>query len=119
MKTIEAVAALKALAQDSRLAVYRLLVQAGPEGLAVGEIAARLRFPGATLTNHLHILRHAGLVRDEREGRVIRCRADYAQMNALLGFLTENCCAGDAGVCGPTSACTPPASKAKPRSSKP
>lgn len=119
MKAIEVVVALKALAQDSRLAVYRLLVQAGPEGLAVGEIAAHLRLPGATLTNHLHILRHAGLVRDEREGRVIRCRADYPHMNALLGFLTENCCAGDAGVCSPTSARATPARKAKPRSSRP
>lgn len=119
MKTKEAVAALKALAQDSRLAVYRLLVQAGPDGLAVGEIAARLRLPGATLTSHLHVLRRAGLVRDEREGRVIRCRADYPHMNALLGFLTENCCAGDAGACGPSNTCVPPARKTRPRSSKP
>lgn len=119
MKTREAVAALKALAQDSRLAVYRLLVQAGPKGLAVGEIGARLRLPGATLTNHLNVLRHAGLVRDEREGRVIRCRADYPHMDALLGFLTENCCADDAGACGPAGTCTTPARKTRPRSSKP
>lgn len=104
MKTCEAVSALSALAQDSRLAAYRLLVQAGDEGLAVGEIGERLKLPGATLTNHLNVLRHAGLVRDVREGRSIRCRADYARMNALLAFLTENCC-GDAAAGAP--ACAP------------
>ena len=106
MKQNEAVKALGALAQDSRLAAYRLLVQAGEEGLAVGEIAARLKVPGATLTSHLNVLRNAGLVRDEREGRVIRCRADYARMNALLAFLTENCCGSDAASCAPTCAPT-------------
>ncbi|HET7663214.1 MAG TPA: metalloregulator ArsR/SmtB family transcription factor [Rhodanobacteraceae bacterium] len=106
MKTNEAVKALAALAQDSRLAAYRLLVQAGGEGLPVGEIAARLKVPGATLTSHLNVLRNAGLVRDEREGRVIRCRADYARMNALLAFLTENCCGSDAASCAPTCAPT-------------
>lgn len=111
MKSDQAVAALKALAQDSRLAVYRLLVRAGPQGLAVGELASRLKLPGATLTNHLNVLRQAGLVRDEREGRVIRCRADYPHMNALLGFLTENCCAGDAEACGPASTCATPTRK--------
>jgi len=105
MKQNEAVSALSALAQDSRLAAYRLLVQAGDEGLAVGEIGERLKLPGATLTNHLNVLRHAGLVRDVREGRSIRCRADYARMNALLAFLTENCCGSDAAACAP--ACAP------------
>lgn len=105
MKSNEAVAALTALAQDSRLAAYRLLVQAGDEGLAVGEIGERLKLPGATLTNHLNVLRHAGLVRDVREGRSIRCRADYARMNALLAFLTQNCCGSNAASCAP--ACAP------------
>ena len=105
MKQKEAVQALGALAQDSRLAAYRLLVQAGDEGLAVGEIGARLKVPGATLTSHLNILRNAGLVRDVREGRSIRCRADYTRMNALLAFLTENCCGSDAASCAPT--CVP------------
>lgn len=100
METIKALPALKALAQESRLAVYRLLVQAGPEGLAVGDLGARLKLPGATLTNHLNVLRRAGLVSDVREGRSIRCRADYARMNALLAFLTENCCGSD-GSCAP------------------
>ena len=105
MKSQDVVNALSALAHDSRLAAYRLLVQAGDEGLAVGEIGERLKLPGATLTNHLNVLRHAGLVRDVREGRSIRCRADYARMNALLAFLTENCCGSDAADCAP--ACAP------------
>jgi DNA-binding transcriptional ArsR family regulator len=105
MKPNEAVSALSALAHDSRLAAYRLLVQTGDEGLAVGEIGERLKLPGATLTNHLNVLRHAGLVRDVREGRSIRCRADYARMNALLAFLTENCCGSNAESCAP--ACAP------------
>ena len=105
MKQISAVEALKALAHDTRLATYRLLVQAGPEGLAVGEVGERLKLPAPTLTSHLNVLRHAGLVRDAREGRSIRCRADYARMNALLGFLTENCCGSDTSSCAP--ACAP------------
>jgi ArsR family transcriptional regulator, arsenate/arsenite/antimonite-responsive transcriptional repressor len=111
MKQTTAVEALKALAHDTRLATYRLLVQAGPEGLAVGEIGDRLKLPAPTLTSHLNVLRHAGLVRDVREGRSIRCRADYARMNALLGFLTENCCGDDTPSCAPV--CTP---HPKPRS---
>lgn len=101
--------ALKALAHESRLAAYRLLVQAGPDGMAVGELSDRLKLPGATLTNHLNVLRHAGLVRDVREGRSIRCRADYARMNKLLSFLTENCCGEEAASCAP--ACAPKRSK--------
>ena len=95
MKQKTAVEALKALAHDTRLATYRLLVQAGSDGLAVGEIGDRLKLPAPTLTSHLNVLRRAGLVRDVREGRSIRCRADYTRMNALLGFLTENCCGGN------------------------
>jgi len=109
MKSNDVVRALAALAQDSRLAAYRLLVQAGDTGLAVGEIGERLKLPGATLSNHLNVLRRAGLVRDVREGRSIRCRADYARMNALLGFLTENCCGDAAASCAPT--CAPNRSK--------
>jgi len=105
MKQPSAVEALRALAHDTRLAAYRLLVQAGPEGLAVGEIGDRLKLPAPTLTSHLNVLRRAGLVRDVREGRSIRCRADYTRMNALLGFLTENCCGDEtsssAAVCAP------------------
>ena len=104
MKQDGAVESLKALAHGTRLAAYRLLIQAGPGGLAVGELAERLKLPGATLTKHLNVLRNAGLVRDVREGRSIRCRADYARMNGLLSFLTENCC-GAATACAP--ACVP------------
>lgn len=88
------VLALRALAHESRLAAYRALVQAGPAGLSVGELRIALDLPPATLTSHLNQLRAAGLVNDEREGRVIRVRADFNLMNALIGFLTENCCGG-------------------------
>lgn len=106
METTIAVAALSALAHASRLAVYRLLVQAGPQGLAVGDLQARTDIPPATLTHHLHALRRTGLIADARDGRSIVCHADYAQMNALLAFLTENCC-GDASVCAPGAVCKP------------
>lgn len=107
MEQTTAVEALKALAHDTRLATYRLLVQAGPEGVAVGEIGDRLKLPAPTLTSHLNVLRHAGLVRDVREGRSIRCRADYTRMNALLGFLTENCCGDNTTSCAPVCAPNP------------
>lgn len=101
MKTDAALAALDALSHAHRLAAFRALVQAGPAGMAVGELRELLDLPAATLTSHLNQLRAAGLIVDEREGRVIRMRADYDQMNDLLGYLTENCCAGAA--CAPVS----------------
>ena len=109
MKSTDALSCLNALAQEHRLNLFRLLVQAGEDGMAVGELAAATGLPGATLTNHLHILRRAGMVNDDRQGRVIQCRANYRQMNALLGFLTENCCAGaaDASCCEPATQCKP------------
>jgi len=75
--------------------------------MTVGELAGATGLAGATLTNHLHILRRAGMVSDERQGRVIQCRANYKQMNALLGFLTENCCGSSAKAdrCGPVTLC--------------
>lgn len=100
METTTALTALAALAHESRLAAYRQLVQAGDGGLSVGELRERLALAPATLSAHLNVLRAAGLVDDQREGRVIRVRANYAQMNALLGYLTDNCCAGD-GACAP------------------
>ena len=103
MNTSRAVKALRALAHDHRLAAYRSLVQAGPEGMAVGELREELALAPATLTSHLIQLRAAGLVSDEREGRVIRIRADFDQMNDLVGFLTENCCGG--------KSCAPPVKK--------
>ena len=94
MKTDAALDALRALGQINRLAAFRALIEAGPEGLAVGELRDRLDLPPATLSAHLNVLRSAGLVGDERQGRVIRVRADFARMNALIAYLTENCCAG-------------------------
>ena len=94
MNDIAALNALKALAQESRLAAFRLLVQAGDPGMAVGDLRAALDIPPATLSAHLNILRAAGLVLDQREGRSIQIRANYLKMNALQAFLTENCCQG-------------------------
>lgn len=89
-----AVEALAALAQSSRLEVYRLLVQAGPGGLAASEIAERLGIPANTLSFHLKALSHAELVFSRQAGRFIYYSANYEHMNSLLGFLTENCCGG-------------------------
>ena len=100
METENAVAALAALAQQNRLEVFRLLVQAGRGGLPAGQIAERLDIPGPTLSFHLAQLRHAGLVDVRRDGRSLIYAADYDGMNDLMGFLTENCCAGDAVGCG-------------------
>ncbi len=105
MNTIDAVDSLRALAHQSRLAAYRALVEAGPEGMAVGELRDALDLPAATLTAHLNQLRAAGLVTDEREGRVIRIRADFVRMIDLVGFLTENCCGGK--PCTPSPKTTP------------
>jgi DNA-binding transcriptional ArsR family regulator len=99
MKTIDAVAALSALAQENRLDVFRLLVQAGPQGLPAGQVAERLELAGPTLSFHLAQLRHAGLVVARRQGRSIIYAADFAAMNRVLEFLTQNCCAG--GACAP------------------
>lgn len=94
--------ALKALGQEHRLHAFRALVQAGPEGLSVGDLREILDVPPATLSAHLNVLRAAGLVTDQREGRVIRVRAAYDRMDALIGYLTENCCRGAA--CAPAAA---------------
>ncbi len=103
---IGAVSALGALAQESRLQVFRLLVQAGPEGLAAGQVAERLKLASPTLSFHLAQLKHAGLVTLRREGRSLIYAADYDGMNELMGFLTENCCAGNAAGCA-VPACEP------------
>lgn len=108
MESKSAVQSLAALAQETRLAVYRLLVQQGPSGMAAGEIAAQLGLAPATLSFHLKELAHAGLVRSRQEGRFIFYAADFDAMNALLAFLTENCCAADCGPsCAPAKACVP------------
>lgn len=94
MKAKIAVPALAALAQESRLSVFRLLVQAGADGVPAGQIAERLKIPSPTLSFHLAQLRHAGLISVRREGRSLFYVADFDQMNDLLRFLSENCCAG-------------------------
>ena len=99
METTDAIKSLGALAQETRLAIYRLLVQAGPEGRAAGLIGEQLGIPPATLSFHLAQLAGAGLVRSRQDGRFIYYSADFGAMNALVGFLTENCCGGNA--CGP------------------
>jgi ArsR family transcriptional regulator len=96
-----AVASLAALAQDSRLAIYRLLVEAGPTGLAVGEIGAGLAIAPATLSFHLKELANAGLVAARQDGRYIYYSANYARMNGLIAYLGENCCARDGVRCAP------------------
>lgn len=92
MKSVEAVVALGALAHDYRLAVHRMLVEAGPEGLSAGTIAARLKLPPSSLTFHLQHLQRAGLITQQRMSRQLIYAADFAAMNNLVGYLTENCC---------------------------
>lgn len=111
MKASQAVAALAALAQESRLGVFRRLVQAGPEGLSAGRIAERVGIPPATLSFHLAQLGHAGLVSSRRQGRNVIYAADYPGMTRLLAFLTDNCCGGDAG-------CAPEPKAERPRKGK-
>ena len=97
MKSV--VSALSALAQEHRLQVFRLLVQAGAEGLPAGRIAETLKLAGPTLSFHLAQLRHAGLIEMRRAGRSLIYAANYDGMNGLMDFLTANCCAGDANLC--------------------
>ena len=101
MQPDQAVQSLGALAQEHRLAAFRLLVQAGPDGMAAGALADALGIPASSLSFHLAQLSHAGLVSQRRAGRSIIYAADYAAMNGLLSFLTENCCAG--ASCAATS----------------
>jgi DNA-binding transcriptional ArsR family regulator len=104
MNSKDAVDSLSALAQDSRLAVYRLLVKRGPEGFAVGELAERIRIPGPTLSFHLKALSRAGLVLSRKQSRFIYYSANFDRMNDLVGFLTENCCSLGSGG---RSSCAP------------
>jgi ArsR family transcriptional regulator, arsenate/arsenite/antimonite-responsive transcriptional repressor len=114
MKKQDALAALAALAQDNRLDVFRLLVQAGPEGIAAGAVAVALDLAPNTLTFHFDRLRLADLVTVRREGRSMIYAARFETMNDLLGFLTENCCGGVLEKCKPASACKP----ARPKGAK-
>ena len=101
MESNTAVRALGALAQETRLALFRLLVKAGPDGLAAGEIAERLDVPAPTLSFHLSQLSHAGLVASAAPGRSILYSADFEAMQALVDFLTESCCGGRPELCRP------------------
>jgi DNA-binding transcriptional ArsR family regulator len=114
METNIAVAALSALAQDNRLEVYRLLVQAGPQGVPAGAIAKKLGVAPNTLTFHFDRLRQAGLVTVTRRGRSMIYAERFDTMNALIGFLTENCCGGAADRCA-TPVCTPQAMAGTPK----
>lgn len=112
MENRDAVVALAALAKESRLATFRLLVQAGPKGLAASKIAEALGMPPSSLSFHLKELTHANLIVPRQEGRFVMYAAQFETMNALLGFLTENCCGGNpcspigSPVCEPgTSTC--------------
>ena len=108
MEKSEAIAALGALAQETRLDMYRLLVQAGPEGMPAGHIGDKLGLPSATLAFHLKELKNAGLATCTRNGRSRIYAAAYPTMNALLDYLTANCCQGNPAACGlEASACTP------------
>lgn len=110
METKVAVAALAALAQDTRLAIYRLLVERGPEGMPAGRIAEALSLPDSSLSFHLAQLSHAGLIVHKRLSRQLIYSADFAAMNQLVGFLTENCCGGNPAQCAPVcapSSCAP------------
>src|SRR6516165_5273128 len=99
MEKERAIAALAALAQENRLDAFRLLVQAGPEGMAAGEVAAAMDVPANTLSFHFDRLRNAGLVKFERRSRSLIYSARYETMNALLAYLTENCCQGAPEEC--------------------
>jgi len=109
MKSAAAVRALSALAQENRLAVFRALVRAGPDGLCPGDLSSKLGVAGATLSFHLAQLREAGLVTFERQGRSLIYAANYPAMNGLVGFLTENCC----GLADSVACCPPAKTQAK------
>jgi DNA-binding transcriptional ArsR family regulator len=111
MKTPQAIAALGALAHDTRLALYRLLVERGPDGLPAGVIAERLHLPPSSLTFHLQHLHRAGLVTQRRLSRQLFYAADFGAMNDLVAYLTKNCCGG--ATCGPV--CLPAAAPSQPK----
>ncbi len=99
MKPAQVVKALAALAQPTRLAIYRLLVSVGPEGLAAGQIAEKLKVSPATMSFHFKSLSHAGLVESRQDGRFVYYAANFGVMNGMVDYLTQNCCGGDANVC--------------------
>jgi DNA-binding transcriptional ArsR family regulator len=110
MKTPDVIEALGALAHEHRLAVYRLLVQRGPQGLPAGAVGEGIGLVPSSLTFHLQALQRAGLILQRREGRQLIYSADFDAMNGLVGYLTENCCAGSDQACA--TACKPAAANA-------
>jgi ArsR family transcriptional regulator len=116
MRPTDAVSALAALAHDYRLRIYRMLVEAGPDGLNAGTIAARLRLPPSSLTFHVQSLHRAGLITQQRNSRQLIYAADFTTMNSLVAYLTENCCGGQASACG--VACEPVAARAPKKPAK-
>lgn len=107
MESKKAVFALAALAQETRLAIYRLLVEAGPTGVSAGEIASAVKVLPATLSFHLKELAQAGLVEARQAGRYVFYAASFRNMNELLDYLSENCCARDGVACRPAAVCHP------------
>jgi ArsR family transcriptional regulator, arsenate/arsenite/antimonite-responsive transcriptional repressor len=105
MDTVDVIDALGALAHEHRLRVYRLLVEQGPEGLSAGKIAERLDLAPSSLTFHLQQLHRAGLIAQRRDSRQLIYSADFPAMNALVGYLTENCCGSGLAACAPV--CVP------------
>ncbi|HEY5300518.1 MAG TPA: helix-turn-helix domain-containing protein [Acetobacteraceae bacterium] len=101
MNSDQAVRSLGALAHDTRLALFRMLVERGPEGLSAGIIADRLGLPPSSLTFHVQHLHRAGLLTQRRLGRQLIYAADFTAMNGLIGYLTENCCGGETSLCAP------------------
>jgi len=99
MKVAQVVKALGALAQATRLEMYRTLVAAGPDGMAAGEIAEKLAIAPASLSFHFKTLTHAGLIESRQEGRFIYYSANFEAMNGMVDYLTENCCGGNSNVC--------------------
>jgi ArsR family transcriptional regulator, arsenate/arsenite/antimonite-responsive transcriptional repressor len=117
MKTPVVIEALGALAHEHRLAIYRLLVQRGPEGLSAGAIGQRIGLPPSSLTFHLQNLQRAGLIAQRRESRQLFYSVDFSVMNGLVGYLTENCCGNSGADCAVSCAPAMPA-KAPKRASK-
>ena len=101
MDTKSAISSLSALAQETRLAIFRMLIEAGTDGRAAGAIAERLDIPASSLSFHLAELTRAGLIAQRRESRSLIYSANFRAMNALVGYLTENCCGGNPAACAP------------------
>ncbi|MDO8810963.1 MAG: metalloregulator ArsR/SmtB family transcription factor [Gallionella sp.] len=101
MKSAQVVKALAALAQPTRLSIYRLLVARGPDGMAAGQVAEKLKVAPATLSFHFKTLSHAGLLDSRQDGRFVYYAANFMVMNGMVAYLTENCCAGNPDACKP------------------